>query len=113
MRRTSARCSACYEEQRATGQTIHSPLIWRIAAVNACLKHKRKLQDVCPYEGCGNELPALGPRSQVGYCPYCNRWLGTDDNSHDEITEEELQHQSRIVGSVGELLATAPILTEP
>src|SRR5258708_31310778 len=77
IRKVHAWCPECYEEWRCGGQTIYDPLIWAIDVVEVCAKHKRKLLMSCPFPNCGKSFLAISPHAQIGFCPFCNRWLGT------------------------------------
>jgi hypothetical protein len=116
LRRQRAWCPACYEEWCQTGAVIYDPLLWTLAPVTACPRHRRHLEQACPHPDCRRPLSLLRPRSRPGSCSACGRWLGRagEDRSGDELTEEELRAQSWVGEAMGELLAGAPRLsTEP
>lgn len=99
-------CPACYEEQLNTGNAIYNPLLWSLEMVNICSKHKCKLEIECFL--CHKRIPILHRKSQNGYCPYCNEWLGreidlskhSDENDFDyKITlmaEKIIKHKEQI-----------------
>ncbi|WP_145930926.1 TniQ family protein [Bacillus cereus] len=99
-------CSVCYEEQLNNGDTIYNPLLWSLEMVNTCSKHKCKLEIECFL--CHKRIPVLHRKSQNGYCPYCNEWLGretdlskhSDENDFDyKITlmaEQIIKHKEQI-----------------
>ncbi|SCB71086.1 TniQ family protein [Bacillus mycoides] len=99
-------CSVCYEEQLNTGGTIYNLLLWSLEMVNTCSKHKCKLENECFL--CHKRIPILHRKSQNGYCPYCNDWLGretklskhSDENDFDyKITfmaEQIIKHKEQI-----------------
>lgn len=71
-------CPVCYEEQLNTGNAIYNLLLWSLEMVNTCSKHRCKLETECFL--CHKKIPILHRKSQNGYCPYCNAWLGTEVN---------------------------------
>lgn len=99
-------CSVCYEEQLNNGDAIYNPLLWSLEMVNTCSKHKCKLEIECFL--CHKRIPILHRKSQNGYCPYCNEWLGgetdlskhSDENDFDyKITlmaEQIIKHKEQI-----------------
>jgi len=113
LRRQRAWCPACYEEWRQTGAVIYDPLLWTLASVTACSRHRCRLEQACPHPDCRQLLSLLRPRSQPGSCSACGRWLGraAADRSGDELTDEELRAQSCVGEAIGELLAGAPKLS--
>jgi hypothetical protein len=114
MRPTRAWCPACYEEWRQAGQEVYEQLLWTLASVRVCSRHRRTLSTRCPYPDCGRDLFPLGPKSRPGYCSKCERWLGIapetvppqDENRGDEQMDWEIW----VADSIGELLAAAPTL---
>lgn len=69
-----AYCPHCYEEMRAFGRTIYTPLLWSIDGVTDCPRHACPLSTSCPI--CGAQTPLLPARGQPSYCPVCSSWLG-------------------------------------
>ncbi|WP_412839026.1 TniQ family protein [Bacillus paranthracis] len=65
-------CPLCLEKWEE--DTVYYPLIWFFKAVKVCAQHNCELQDSCC--SCGQHLPILHRKSLIGYCPYCNKWLG-------------------------------------
>ena len=73
--------------------------------VNTCSKHKCKLETGCFYV---IKIPILRRKSQNGYCPYCNNWLGagtnfnrrSDENNFDYkitlLAEQIIKHKEQI-----------------
>ena len=76
-RRSRAWCPACYEEWKSAGKIVYEPLLWAMKLVTICPKHRRLLEDNCPY--CHRALPALAVFSRPGYCSACANWLGRSD----------------------------------
>lgn len=115
MHRTRAWCPACYGEWRATRQVVYDPLLWKVAVVTACLRHRRRLQIECA--GCGHTLPTLARRVRSGYCPHCGRWLGVHPGRalrlDEQLDNAELVSQTRVVEAIGALIAAAPTLPAP
>lgn len=71
-------CSVCYEEQLNNGDAVYNILLWNFEMVNTCSKHKCKLETECFL--CHKRIPILHRKSQNGFCPYCNNWLGIEKN---------------------------------
>ena len=69
-RRRRAWCAVCFDQWRATGQTVYEPLLWAIAAASYCAIHARPLDDTCHH--CAGTLSPLGVFSRPGYCQRCN-----------------------------------------
>ena len=116
VRSTQFWCPACYVEWRETGQKIYNPLIWSLQAVAMCPRHRQPLRSICPYENCQRSLPFIAIRSRIGYCSYCNRWLGIacECNRCDDRTAgypKERLYWDAI--AVGELIANAPSVAIP
>jgi len=115
LRRNKAWCSSCYEEWRQAHQAVYEPLLWSLASVNICLKHRQLLVTSCPQ--CQKSSPFLTQGMRPGYCSHCGLWLGKalplqalGTTSNDR---EELKHQYWAAKVVGELLVGAPQLSEP
>lgn len=112
IRKQSAWCSQCYEEWLTNGQAVYIPLLWTLEVVTICVPHSRMLQTSCPFPDCKKSFPAINPRAQIGYCPYCNRWLGTSRIDPNDILDPAiLEDQQYIAGVVGDMLAAAPKLS--
>jgi AraC-like DNA-binding protein len=115
LRRKRAWCSACYEEWRQAHQTVYEPLLWSLASVTICLKHRQLLITVCPR--CQKSIPFLTQVTRPGYCSHCGSWLGNSlppqavENTSNE--RAELKYQYWVAEVVGELLAGAPHFSEP
>ena len=116
-RPTRAWCPACYEEQRQAGQVISEPLLWSLAPVTICLRHRQHLQFVCPYPDCCRPSPWLGTRSRPGYCARCERWLGHLSTAElaeaGAATQEEDEAHVWIAQAVSDLIVAAPTLSAP
>jgi transcriptional regulator with XRE-family HTH domain len=115
LRRTRAWCPACYGEWRGARQVVYDPLLWAVAAVTACPRHRRRLRLQC--EGCRRPLPTLASRSRSGHCPHCDRWLGTPPEGplglDDALEAAELACQMGVVDAIGAMIAAAPRLPAP
>lgn len=117
LRRTRAWCSRCFETWHEAKLPIYEPLLWCLESVSLCHLHGQRLQSCCPYSDCARTSPLLAPRSQPGYCPWCNRWLGAPFHWLGSIpsywVSEEWKQQRWVGKMLGEVLATAPALPEP
>ena len=112
LRRTQAWCPACYEQWREEDQIIYQPLLWALEVIQVCPRHGLLLQLRCPYADCGQALSALAPRSQIGFCPHCERWAGKPSLPRREPSKasvsQEHEWQQWAAAAIGELLAAAP-----
>ncbi len=117
LRLTKAWCPSCYEEWRAAGQTIYEPLLWSLREVSVCLRHQQPLCLHCPYPDCARPLPGVAWRSRVGYCSYCQRWLGRSPNQLKESNglreAMEQDWQRKIIWMLGDALARLPMEPPP
>lgn len=117
LRPVRAWCPACYEQWQQTGKVIYDPLLWNLRMVTVCLHHQRRLQFHCPHPDCQKSLPLITPRGSMACCPYCERGLATlsSENLADNqpFQEAEWRWQQWVSNAVGELIATAPTLSEP
>ena len=116
LRCTQAWCPACYEQWREADQVIYQPLLWALEVIRVCPHHGLRLQLRCPYADYGQAPSALAPRSQTGFCPKCERWLG-NSAPHERTDQwsgvEEQEWQQWVGTAVGELLAAAPEFPAP
>lgn len=84
-------CPVCYEEQFNNGDFIYNLLLWNLEMVNTCSIHKCKLETECYL--CHKSIPILHRKSQNGYCPYCNTWLGAGVNFNRRSDENEFDYK--------------------
>lgn len=67
---------------------IYEPLLWSMKDIEKCDTHNQKLEDKC--QCCSKTIPYLHSKLQLGYCPYCQSWLGdTEKISSCELNKEE------------------------
>ncbi len=113
-RPTRAWCPACYAARRQAGRAVAEPLLWTLAPVTACPRHRHRLELACPFSDCGRRSPVLGARSRPGHCTRCGRWLGraagAELTASEPLTDAELLGHAWIEQAVGELIAAAPDL---
>lgn len=117
LRSTRAWCPACYEQWQRLGKVIYDPLLWNLRMVTVCRHHQRRLQFHCPHPDCRKSLPLFTPRGSMACCPYCERQLATLSPEHladdEPLHETEWRWQQWVSNAIGELIATAPTLSEP
>lgn len=115
LRRNKAWCSRCFETWNEATSPIYEPLLWCLESVSLCHLHGQYLQSCCPYPDCGRVSPQLAARSQPGYCPWCQRWLGAPFHWMGSIpsywVNEEWRQQHWVAQMVGEVLAQAKVLS--
>ncbi len=112
---TRAWCPGCFHDWRDRGQAIYDPLLWTLAPVTVCARHKRPLRTICPFPECRRPSPwlALGYRSRPGRCAHCGGWLGSpgaESGTPEEklMVEHAVRSHAWISGALGELIAAAP-----
>lgn len=117
LRRSRAWCSRCFETWREAKAPIYEPLLWCLESASLCHIHGQWLQWCCSYSDCARTCPPLTGRSQPGYCPWCNRWLGTPFDFCGSIpsswADEEWKQQQWVATMLGQLLAAVPALPNP
>ncbi|MFE4129281.1 TniQ family protein [Peribacillus sp. YIM B13482] len=69
-------CSECFNEMNERMEEFYEPLIWQLKDINYCLKHLVPLQKACLK--CKKEIPHIRTRMKIGYCPFCNLFLGNN-----------------------------------
>lgn len=74
IRHLRAWCPECYQDWYGAGATIYEPLLWSIAAVFVCPRHRQPLQSLCPH--CGQRQRLIAGMMRPGYCSKCQQWLG-------------------------------------
>lgn len=106
-------CPACYEEWDCSSNPIYEPLIWSLAVVTICDRHRRRLRSRC--HRCKRELQHLASRARPGYCHACKAWLGYSGSAffvQEKLSDgEELEWQSWACNQVNELLKSAPTVS--
>ena len=112
IRLTKAWCPVCYEEWREMAQMIYDPLLWALQAITSCARHSVRLSTSCPYPDCARSLPGMAWRSRVGYCSYCQRWLGLASVRAKAMVagleETEWGWQQWVAEALGAVLALLP-----
>jgi TniQ len=86
-------CPRCLYEFENIDGVIYEPLIWQMKLIEHCPKHRSKLRDKC--HNCNKKLFAMQKNYVVGFCYYCNVWLGEEiDNDMNLLgLEEKLMHE--------------------
>ncbi|WP_255258698.1 TniQ family protein [Bacillus thuringiensis] len=97
-------CPECFDEWSEANKEIYEPLMWYLTSTNACLKHKRKLESLCPNPKCKKSKSAR--IEYPGYCYRCGNWLGQKEHN---LTERD----EWINRSIEELLEIAPYVIPP
>src|SRR6266567_53812 len=118
VRHSQAWCPFCYEEWNRGKAVVYNPLIWSLEMVSICPLHNIPLHRQCPYEDCNRLIPMLAPRSRVGYCPHCGRWLGRSYTGEaisaaTFLDRDDEEWQQWVVAKVAELISSASQLQLP
>ncbi|MDJ0571063.1 MAG: TniQ family protein [Pleurocapsa sp. MO_192.B19] len=107
--RSKTWCPDCYQDWKKSKKVIYEPLLWTFKSVEVCPIHKQSLQTVCP--SCDRKIPWFTSKSRVGYCCYCQQWLGslskTERDSNLAIAKEDLAQSIWIANALGELVASS------
>ncbi len=112
LRLSKAWCPLCYEEWRCTPQFIYDPLLWMFNSVNICSRHLQPLVTLCRY--CLKIQPHLTQQARLGYCCWCERWLGCAPGATaTEVIHADLEKPLWIAKVVGELISATPELPAP
>lgn len=81
-------CPQCLEEWKNEKSILYEPLIWSIKDITTCPRHKVDLESNCP--SCLKKMNVIHRNMRIGYCNYCNFWLGCNSQkSKYEQTEWE------------------------
>lgn len=102
-------CSLCYSEMMNDDKECYDPLIWTFKNVNYCDIHNRKLSDSCTNKECNRKIPWLYRNMKVGYCPYCNAWLGGNDQN-ELLFAEVVRWQLFVLDKIKILISVPPVL---
>lgn len=78
LRHTLAWCPACYAAWHSLERPVYQPLMWALAVVEGCPRHRRRLRECCPRPDCARPQPLLTSPFPPGYCAHCGGWLGDD-----------------------------------
>lgn len=103
LRKSKAWCSACYEQWQISGKTVYEPFLWTLESIEVCSEHFQPLTNKCHH--CKHTIPWLTGRAKVGYCPKCDRWLGSFLQNHHNHNESDLAEYIWIAQSLGELIS--------
>ncbi|MGY1423723.1 TniQ family protein [Bacillus cereus] len=86
-------CPECLQEFRDKNGIVYELLIWQIISINHCSKHRCKLKTKC--HNCNKKLKSMHSKYIVGFCHYCNAWLG-EKNKVETVcslgSEEKIMH---------------------
>jgi transcriptional regulator with XRE-family HTH domain len=108
-------CPACYDEWHSSGVTEYDPLLWSLAVITVCTRHRRRLRSRC--HRCRRELRPLASRSRPGYCSMCHAWLGEPAQNTlppaEFLADDEFKWRRWIYEQTCNLLTAAPALTAP
>lgn len=102
-------CPDCFTEQRDQRQPMYDALAWTLNYVAVCVRHRRRLETLCPR--CGKWSALLTGKARAGYCFHCQAWLGSSAAARGEADDGlagDLMHDMRAATVVGEMLALSP-----
>lgn len=72
-------CRECLDEFDSSGVEIYYPLLWYLRPVQICSKHQRRLCEICP--DCGRGQNFVAHHAMLGYCTHCGAWLGASNRT--------------------------------
>ncbi len=104
LRSAPAWCPTCYWERRERGLPLYQPLLWMLQEVIICPRHKRRLEERCPF--CFHSQSVIAVKTQHGFCTQCAAWLGAQPNPEMPlfIDAESLVWQEWVLQILEELL---------
>ena len=66
-------CPSCYAQMRGDQGECWDPLVWSLAPVVWCPRHRQPLADTCPF--CDRAQPWLARDTALGWCAWCGNDL--------------------------------------
>ena len=66
-------CGQCFDDMSAEKQPIYRPLLWSLACVKHCPKHRVRFQERCAQ--CGSVQPFVPSHSALDRCSKCGHFL--------------------------------------
>lgn len=103
-------CPVCFDEWIQNNDQLYIPLIWNFRCVKVCTKHNTLLTSECP--NCTKELPIFHRKSIIGYCPYCNEWLGNTYRTYEYQSKTDVDWNNWAEVNIGEILSLGLIERE-
>lgn len=102
VRKSPAWCPACYQEWQDEQHPLYQPLLWMLQAVTICPRHKRQLEEQCPF--CHKRLSAIATQSRPGFCTQCLMWLGSPQKTEQlhELDLEGRDWQKWVVNAIND-----------
>ncbi|MEB9855549.1 TniQ family protein [Bacillus cereus] len=104
-------CPECFDEWSEANKEIYEPLMWYLTSTNACLRHKRKLEYLCPNPKCKKSQSKQ--IEYPGYCYRCGNWLGQKEYKFLQKEHNLTERDEWINRSIEELLEIAPYVIPP
>ncbi len=110
LRKGQAWCPNCFYEWRQNGLPLYVPLLWHLHMVTICVKHRRRLEEICPH--CNQRFGVLYANSRPGHCSRCRRWLGHSLPLSEGPLREHCHDEIWMADCIGDLLASMILLEE-
>lgn len=105
-------CPECFNEWKNNELVLYEPLLWMLQDTKVCPVHKTILNQYCP--NCNKKVSVLHPKSEIGFCPLCEAWLGDRIlNTTAAILEEDLAHYLNFAINIGLFLESMPTRIKP
>ncbi|HDX9590520.1 TPA: TniQ family protein [Bacillus pseudomycoides] len=96
-------CPVCLTKWKDKKQVIYEPIIWCLKALSICNIHKIKLQETC--SKCKQTVPYLTGDMRLGYCPFCNCFLGSNKLPQTTTYDEQITDlEGKVFNSYSQLI---------
>jgi len=103
-------CSSCLNAWRDAGQEIRESLLWSLRPMQICDLHQRRLSFRCRHCALAQRPLCVSPNP--GYCSHCGDWLGAVSDHDNELEGMDLNWQSWVTQSLGQILSVAPDVSD-
>lgn len=114
VQRTQHWCPLCYEDWSIAGSAIYQPLHWALKDISWCPIHSTLLEQYCPNINCKRKIHFLTSHLQMGYCPWCQCWLGRSRQEYItreiSVEDEKAQDYRSIEKVIEKMLSITPDL---
>ncbi|MGM0881147.1 MAG: TniQ family protein [Bacillota bacterium] len=108
LRKNKFWCPDCFDNRRSQSLEVFEPLIWSLTLATFCPIHEKKLIDKCP--SCERRLNLFHNNNKIGYCNYCEAWLGDSRNSEDMTCQSDFERFTLM--QISELIKFAPQMSQ-
>lgn len=103
-------CPLCYNDWREKGETIYHPLLWSFYSTPVCMIHQEVLSEECPY--CKKKITRMPESHILGYCPRCNKWMGSKSRRSKKMDDLILTWQKEACCTIGGVISHYDMLSQ-